>query len=156
MTPNWKLALAIVVALSMTQAAAAQGRGNGKAAGPDRGKASKIEAGENEDRGRSAQRRVVIDRDGDRRVIDDYFRQQSLPPGLAKRQSLPPGLAKQLQERGELPPGLQKRLVNVPASLNSRLQPLPVSYHRYFAGNDLIVVDSPANRIVAIMRNVLR
>jgi len=35
------------------------------------------------------------------------------------------------------------------------MQPLPPNYHRYFAGRDLIVVDSPTNQIIAIIRDVL-
>jgi hypothetical protein len=98
---------------------------------------------------------VVVDRDGHVRIIRDYAR-ASLPPGLAKRESLPPGLRQQLRERGELPPGLQKRLVPMPATWAARLPPVPAYYHRYFAGDDFIVVDTRTNRIVAIVRDVLR
>ena len=99
---------------------------------------------------------VVFDRDGHARVIRDYRRAGSLPPGLAKRESLPPGLRRQLHERGQLPPGLQKRLVAVPHPLDARLPPIPPYYDRYFAGDDLLVVDSRTNRIAAILRDVLR
>ena len=98
----------------------------------------------------------VFDRDGHARVIRDYRRAGSLPPGLAKRESLPPGLRRQLHERGELPPGLQKRLVAVPGALASRLPAVPDYYHRYFAGDDRVVVDTRTNRIAAIVRDVLR
>jgi hypothetical protein len=97
----------------------------------------------------------VFDRDGHARVIRDY-RRAGLPPGLAKRDSLPPGLRRQLHERGELPPGLQKRLVGVPYPLESRLPRVPSYYQRYFAGDDLVVVDTRTNRIAAIVRDVLR
>ena len=59
-------------------------------------------------------------------------------------------------ERGQLPPGLQKRLVDVPDALESRLPGLPRYYDRYFAGDDLVVVDSRTNTIAAIVRDVLR
>jgi hypothetical protein len=35
-----------------------------------------------------------------------------------------------------------------------RLPPVPAHYHRYFAGDDLIVVDTRTNRIVALVRDV--
>jgi len=107
---------------------------------------------------------VVVDRDGHRRIVHDYYatnalppglaKRQSLPPGLAKRQSLPPGLAKQLRERGELPPGLQKRMTPVPTPLAGRLPRVPTYYSRYFAGNDMLVVDNRTNRIVSIISNI--
>jgi hypothetical protein len=97
---------------------------------------------------------VVIDRDGHLRVVREFYAGQSLPPGLAKRDSLPPGLSKQLHERGRLPPGLQKRLRPVPPDLARRLPPIPPYHHRYFAGPDLIVVDSRTDRIVALIRAV--
>ncbi len=98
---------------------------------------------------------VVIDRDGHRRIVTEYYTRESLPPGLAKRQSLPPGLQRQLRERGRLPPGLQKRLVLVPAPLLSQLPPVPPYYTRYFAGRDLVVVDTRTNTIVNVIRSVL-
>ncbi len=108
---------------------AAQGRG--------RGQAKKVEKAEKADKGHKADN-------------------GSLPPGLAKREALPPGLRAQLRERGELPPGLQKRLVAVPAPLIARLPAVPPYYQRYFAGDDLIVVDTRTNRIAAIVRDVFR
>ena len=102
-----------------------------------------------------AERAVVIDRDGHRRIVTEYFSRESLPPGLAKRQSLPPGLQKQLRERGRLPPGLQKRLVPVPSPLIVRLPSLPPGYRRYFAGRDLIVVDTRTSAIVAVIPDVV-
>ena len=97
---------------------------------------------------------VVIDRDGHRRIVHDYYTTNALPPGLAKRQSLPPGLAKQLRERGELPPGLQKRMTPVPTPLAVRLPRVPTYYSRYFAGNDLLIVDNRTNRIVSVIPNI--
>ena len=102
-----------------------------------------------------AEQSVVIDRDGHRRIVTQYFSRESLPPGLAKRQSLPPGLQKQLRERGHLPPGLQKRLVPLPGSLVSQLPGLAPYYSRYFAGRDLIVVDTRTNAIVAVIPDVV-
>ena len=98
---------------------------------------------------------VVIDRDGHRRIVTQYYSREALPPGLAKRESLPPGLQKQLRERGRLPPGLQKRLVVVPGPLASQLPGLPPYYTRYFAGSDLIVVDTRTNEVVALIRDVV-
>jgi hypothetical protein len=97
---------------------------------------------------------VVVDRNDQRRIVRDYYRDNALPPGLAKRQSLPPGLAKQLRERGELPPGLQKRLTAVPSPLGARLPRVPGYYDRYFAGDDLLVVDRRSNRIVSLIPNI--
>ena len=57
-------------------------------------------------------------------------------------------------ERGELPPGLQKRLTAVPSPLAARLPRVPGSYDRYFAGDDLLVVDRRSNRIVSIIPDV--
>ena len=99
---------------------------------------------------------VVIDRDGHVRAIREYARTESLPPGLAKREQLPAGLRKQLHENGELPPGLQKRLVPVPAPLVVRLPHVPSYYQRYFAGDDLVVIDSRTHRIAAVVPDVWR
>jgi hypothetical protein len=83
-----------------------------------------------------------------------YYKHRGLPPGLAKRDSLPPGLAKQLRERGRLPPGLQKRLTPVPRTWNTPYPALPPHHARYFAGRDLVVVDTRTHRVVSIVRNV--
>jgi hypothetical protein len=99
--------------------------------------------------------KYVIDRDGHRRIVTDYYSREGLPPGLAKRDSLPPGLAKQLRERGRLPPGLQKRLTPVPNALNRRFPPAAPYYARYFAGRDLVVIDSRTNQIVDVIPDVL-
>ena len=103
----------------------------------------------------TAGRERVFDRDEHVRVIRDYER-RGLPPGLAKREQLPPGLRRQLRERGTLPPGLQKRLVEVPAEWSDRLPALGRYERRYFAGNDLIVIDTRTNTIVAYIRDILR
>ena len=133
------LLTALATALAPAVASAAQGRGRGHAKGT--GEVVSDQA-------------VVIDRDGHRRIVRDYYRNNALPPGLAKRQSLPPGLEKQLRERGELPPGLQKRLTAVPSPLAARLPGLPPYYSRYFAGSDLLVVDTRSNRIVSVIPNI--
>src|SRR6185503_11646330 len=130
------LAAVLVAALAPEAVVAAQGHGRGHANG--RG-------------ARTADQTVILDRDGQRRIVRDYYRDNALPPGLAKRESLPPGLAKQLRERGQLPPGLQKRLTVVPSPLGARLPQLPGYYDRYFAGNDLLVVDRRSNRIMSII-----
>ena len=136
---------------------AKQGRGHGK--GKDgksdtAGKGRSDTAGKRRSRGRN-EPVVVIDRDGHRRIVMQYYGRESLPPGLANRESLPPGLQKQLRERGRLPPGLQKRLVAVPLPLASQLPALPPYYTRYFAGSDLIVVDTRTNEVVALIRDVV-
>lgn len=124
---------------------AAQGRGRGHGSGQGSEKVAKVNARD---------KAIAIDRDGHRRIVHEYYTQQALPPGLAKREALPPGLAKQVRERGELPPGLQKRMTRVPAPLAARLPGLPGYYSRYFAGNDLIIVDDRSNRIVSVIPNI--
>ena len=134
-------------------ASADQGRGRGNG----RGAAEKADKDKDNDKDKDKKDKdeaVVIDRDGHRRIVRDYYRNNALPPGLAKRDSLPPGLQKQLRERGELPPGLQKRMTPVPSGLNARLPGLPAYYSRYFAGNDLLVVDTRTNRIVSLIPNI--
>jgi hypothetical protein len=133
---------------SASVAAQGRGRGHAKAAA---GKDAKSEKAEKHD-----DKAVAFDRDAHQRVVREYYAAGSLPPGLAKRQALPPGLRQQLRERGALPPGLQKRLVPVPAPLSARLPPVPTYYHRYFAGDDFLVVDVRTNRIVVIIRDVWR
>ena len=158
-------AIVVISALSLAPtsgAAAAQGRGRGQANKVEKAekkheKAEKKDEKKDEKRDRrDDQREIAVDRDAHVRVIHDYARGGSLPPGLAKRRALPPGLRAQLHERGELPPGLQKRLVAVPRPLITRLPPVPPYYHRYFAGDDFLVVDSRTNRIVAIISDVWR
>ncbi len=136
----------VAFSLPPTDALAAQGRG--------RGAVKKADKADKKADKRDDARAVVVDRDGHVRLIREYARAGSLPPGLAKRESLPPGLRKQLRERGALPPGLQKHLVPVPGPLATRLPPIPPYYQRHFAGDDLIVVDTRTNRIVAIIRDV--
>ena len=136
---------AFSLAIPAADALAGQGRGRGQAKKADKAdkKDGKPEA-------------IVVDRDGHIRVIREYARGGSLPPGLAKRESLPPGLRQQLRERGALPPGLQRRLVPVPAPLVTRLPAVPPYYQRYFAGDDLLVIDTRTHRIVVIIRDVWR
>jgi hypothetical protein len=152
---------ALALALPASSAMVGQGRGRGqdkktekavKHDGKDQDDKHQNKEGKND--GRPAT--VVVDRDGHLRVIHEYAHGGALPPGLAKRQALPPGLREQLRENGRLPPGLQKRLVVVPGSLGRRLPPVPPYYRRYFAGDDLLVIDSRTNQIVAILRDVWR
>jgi hypothetical protein len=161
---SFAVAFLVTVALAAPSAAGlewqgqGQGRGRGQAARPNKPEPKEQKEQKPPSRGPKKGEKgdaVVFDRDGHARVIRDY-RTAGLPPGLAKRESLPPGLRRQLRERGELPPGLQKHLVAVPGPLASRLPAIPGYYHRYFAGDDLIVVDTRSNRIVAIVRDVLR
>jgi hypothetical protein len=143
------LVTALGLSLPAAGASADQGRGRGAAKKADRadkpGKADKA--------GKNAQA-VVVDREGHVRIVREYTRGGTLPPGLAKRESLPPGLRKQLRERGTLPPGLRKHLVPVHPTFATRLPAIPAYYDRYFAGDDLIVVDTRTNRIVAIIRDI--
>lgn len=146
------------LAVPASSAAADQGRGQAQKADKKSAKADKKTAkaagkADKDDR-RDDERVAAGDRDGHVRVIREYASRGSLPPGLAKRESLPPGLRKQLVERGELPPGLQKRLVRVPGPLASRLPAVPRHHERYFAGDDLLVIDTRTNRIVSIIRDV--
>jgi hypothetical protein len=144
---------AFSLAIPAADALAGQGRGGGQAKKADKAdKADKDKADKKDGRPEAS----AVDRDGHIRVIREYARGGSLPPGLAKRESLPPGLRKQLRERGELPPGLQRRLVPVPAYLVTRLPPVPPYYRRYFAGDDLIVIDTRTHRIAVIILDVWR
>ena len=150
-------ALVLVVGLAVpSPAIGSQGRGHAKHSA----KQHKALKKEDKQAAKSARKHNrdgwVFDRDRHVRAIRDYRRSGSLPPGLARHESLPPGLRRQLRERGQLPPGLQKRLVGVPGTLESRFPPMPPYYHRYFAGDDLIVVDGRTNTIAAIVREVLR
>ena len=147
---------ALAMSLPAGSAMAAQGRGQGQAKKAEKAEKNEAKGEKNEAKKDGHQDAVVIDRDGHVRVIREYVQAGPLPPGLAKRQSLPPGLAKQLHEQGTLPPGLEKRWVPVPQPWIARLPPVPPYYHRYFAGNDLIVVDTRTNRIAAIVRDILR
>jgi hypothetical protein len=145
-------AFVVISALSMAPpiAAAGQGRGRGHAIKAEKAEKHADKADKKEDTARA----IVVDRDGHVRVIREYARAGSLPPGLAKREALPPGLRAQLREHGALPPGLQKRLVPVPAPLIVRLPAIPSYDRRYFIGDDLIVVDTRTNRLVAVIRDV--
>lgn len=149
------LVSAIAAGASVTTLSA-QGRGHGRDAGRKAGRAEHREDKKAKASKQEARKDAAIDRDAHVRAIREYARGGSLPPGLAKRRPLPPGLRKQLRERGELPPGLQKRLVPVPPPLAARLPPAPPYYDRYFAGDDLIIVDNRTHRIAAIIRDVWR
>ena len=154
--------LALIVGLAVPSSAIdAQGRGNARGHSAHQQKAAKKQQKQSAKVNRKNDRNNdrdgwVFDRGRHAQVIRDYRRSESLPPGLAKRESLPPGLRRQLRERGQLPPGLQKRLVGVPGILDSRLPAVPPYYDRYFAGDDLIVVDRRSNTIAGILRDVLR
>jgi hypothetical protein len=50
---------------------------------------------------------------------------------------------------------LQKQLTPVPPALGGRLPGVPAYYTRYFAGRDLLVVDTRTNRIVSIIPDVI-
>lgn len=179
MNKRWLAVVSVVSVLAWpAPIVAKQGRGHGKAKGEkhedkgekheDKGVKHEDKREKHEDKGvkhgkavrvveapRVIAPVVVIDRDGHRRIVTEYYTRESLPPGLAKRESLPPGLQRQLRERGRLPPGLQKRLVVVPGPLASQLPPVPPYYTRYFAGRDLVIVDTRTNTIVNVILDVL-
>lgn len=145
-------AVVIVTALGLSVPAAGavdQGRGRGQ----DK-KAAKADKPDKADKAGKNVQAVVVDRDGHVRIVREYTRGGALPPGLAKRESLPPGLRKQLRERGTLPPGLRKHLVPVHPTIATRLPAIPPYYDRYFAGDDLIVIDTRTNLIVVIIRDI--
>ena len=133
----------------------------GKAKGHDKDKGPKSKAakpGDGNDRNDRVDttKVVVVDRDGHQRIVREYVTRGNLPPGLAKRRALPPGLAKQLRETGELPPGLQPYFTPIPREMDVRFPVLPTYYHRYFAGNDFVVVDTRTNRVVLLIRDLLQ
>ena len=151
--------VALAVALAGPPSAAfAQGRGRGQAKPDDKKHDVKPDDKKHDVKTQDVKTHgtVVFDRGGHIRVIHEYAVSAKLPPGLAKREALPPGLRAQLHERGELPPGLQKRLIAVPPPLIARLPPVPSHYRRYFAGDDLIVIDDRTHRIVALVPDVWR
>jgi len=95
----------------------------------------------------------------DREIITAYYTQAAsgLPPGLAKRRgALPPGLEKQLRRNGTLPPGLQKQVQPFPADLDRRLTPLPVGYQRVIVGTNIIVYRSTTQKILDVIRDIVR
>jgi len=109
------------------------------------------------DGGRGGVRIVFSTRD--RELIRGYYhdRYSNLPPGLAKRGgNLPPGLQKHLERDGTLPPGLQKRVEPFPEDLEVRLPRLPDSYRRVVLGVDIMILDRRTQRIVDIVRDILR
>ena len=156
MVTNWKMTLgaiaAIVIMSAPTSANAGetQGKGKGHAKGPAQQKAK------DDKQAQPAAVVIVIDQSGHRQAVGNYYSRASLPPGLAKKEALPPGLRKQLIEKGRLPPGLDKHFTPLPPELILRLPPVPPYYHRYFAGRDLVVVDTRTNRFVAIIRDILQ
>jgi hypothetical protein len=95
----------------------------------------------------------------DQDIIRSYYRDQysNLPPGLAKRGgNLPPGLQKHLERDGTLPPGLQKRVQPFPDDLERRLPRLPDGYRRVVLGVDIMILDRRTQRIMDIVRDILR
>lgn len=142
---NRKSAAAIIcLVLAVSLAAFGQGKGKG------RGKHQQ-DAVENSGR--------IVFTVHDRELIRDYYhdRYSNLPPGLAKRGgNLPPGLQKHLERDGQLPPGLQKRVEPFPEELERRLPRLPEQYSRVTLGMDILILDRRTQRIMDIVRDVLR
>jgi hypothetical protein len=136
-------------------AAFAQGNGNGHGHGKGKNKHSQEDEAGPSDRGGVRIVFSVHDRD----IIRDYYhdRYANLPPGLAKRGgNLPPGLQKHLERDGTLPPGLQKRVEPFPYELERRLPRLPDGYTRVTLGVDIMILDRRTQRIVDIVRDILR
>lgn len=131
--------VALACILSLAMAASADQKPKGKAAKP----------------GKGPDVVVAIDRDGHSRIVREFVTRDAVPPGLTRREALPPGLSEQLRETGSLPPGLEKHLVPVPVTLIARLPPVPAYYNRYFAGRDLIIIDTRNDRIVLLIRDLL-
>lgn len=148
--------LCSLLCLALAGAAAfAQGNGNGNGKGKGKNKHAQEEEAAYSDRGGV---RVVFSVH-DREIIRDYYHggYSNLPPGLAKRGgNLPPGLQKHLERDGTLPPGLQKRVQPFPVDLERRLPPLPGPYSRVTLGVDILILDRRTQRIMDIVRDVLR
>jgi len=151
-----KFAVCAVAGLGLLSLPAiAQGNGHGKA----KGKNKHQQEQDAEDAGYSRGGVHITFSSRDRDLIRDYYRDQysNLPPGLAKRGgNLPPGLQKHLERDGTLPPGLQKRVQPFPYELESRLSPLPDGYRRVTLGVDILILDRRTQRIMDIVRDILR
>ena len=149
--------LLLVMLLALPGMSAAQGNGKGHGNGHN-----KQADDDDSDRGRDRDDRGgvrVVFSVRDRNLIRDYYRDQNsnLPPGLAKRNgNLPPGLKKHLERDGTLPPGLQKRVQPFPDDLERRLPRLPDTYRRVTLGVDILILDRRTQRIVDIVRDILR
>ena len=139
----------------LSQPAVAQGKGHGK--GHGKNKHEQEQADDDGGYARAGVRIVFSSRERD--IIRDYYQDQysNLPPGLAKRGgNLPPGLQKHLERDGTLPPGLQKRVQPFPYELERRLPRLPSEYRRVTLGVDILIVDRRTQRIMDIVRDILR
>ncbi len=150
------LALTVAMTLGLSQMAVAQGNGQGKGKGKNKHQQDQS-YDDDRDYGRGGVHIVFSSRDRD--IIRDYYRDQysNLPPGLAKRGgNLPPGLQKHLERDGTLPPGLQKRVQPFPVELDRRLPRLPEEYNRVTLGVDILILDRRTQRIVDIVRDILR
>lgn len=136
----------------------AQGNGNGHG----KGKGNKHQQFQDDEDAAASYEGVgvrVVFSARDRDIIRDYYQDRfsNLPPGLAKRGgNLPPGLQKHLDRDGTLPPGLQKRVQPFPPELERRLPSLPRTYRRVTLGVDILILDRRTERIVDIVRDILR
>ena len=129
------------------------------ALGQGNGKGHNKHADADNDRGKDSGGVRIVFSVHDREVIRDYYygRNSNLPPGLAKRGgNLPPGLQKHLERDGTLPPGLQKRVQPFPDDLDRRLPRIPDGYRRVTLGVDILILDRRTQRIVDIVRDILR
>jgi hypothetical protein len=144
-----------VAAALLSPTAEGQGNSQGKGKGKNKGEEARQDDSRGPDRGRV---RIVFSA-RDLEIIRDYYhdRYSNLPPGLAKRNgNLPPGLQKHLERDGTLPPGLQKRVEPFPEELERRLPRLPDIYRRVVLGVDIIILDRRTQRIMDIVRDILR
>lgn len=142
-----------------SQLGATQGNGNGHGKGNGKNKHQQFQDDDNSSGSYERGGIEIVFSVRDREVIRDYYqdRYSNLPPGLAKRGgNLPPGLQKHLERDGTLPPGLQKRIQPFPPELERRLPQLPEGYRRVTLGVDIMILDRRTQRIVDIVRDILR
>ncbi len=154
--------LAICGLLLLTVPKTLLGQGNSQGHGKGHNKQSDQDDDDDRDRGHDRDSRGgfrIVFSVHDRNVIRDYYRSanSNLPPGLAKRGgNLPPGLQKHLERDGTLPPGLQKRVQPFPPELERRLPRLPDTYSRVTLGVDILILDRRTQRIMDIVRDIIR
>ena len=78
----------------------------------------------------------------DIRVIRNHYRE--------RYRNLPPGLRKKVARGGQLPPGWRKKFESFPATLDSRLRPLPRGYHRGVLDGHAVIYDSKSHVLIDV------
>jgi hypothetical protein len=63
---------------------------------------------------------------------------------------LPPGLQKKVARGGQLPPGWRKKFESFPASVESRLPPLPAGYGRGVIDGHAVIYNARTNVIIDV------